>query len=44
MKGKSNQKSSILLTIIIIGVLLLSYLVFRGAIIGAYEIKSFNKL
>lgn len=44
MKGKSNQKSSILLTIIIIGVLLLSYLVFRGAIIGAYEIKSFNKV
>jgi len=44
MKGKGNKKGSVLITIITLFVLLLSYLGFRGAIIGPYEIKSFDKV
>ncbi|MBU5454321.1 SecDF P1 head subdomain-containing protein [Caproiciproducens sp. MSJ-32] len=44
MKGKGNKKGSVLITIITLFVLLLSYLGFHGAIIGPYEIKSFDKV
>lgn len=44
MKGRSNQKGSILLVISVLIIFLLAYLGFAGAVIGSYEVKSFDKV